>query len=160
MRLVVKEKIISIGGKYYIKDRDEKDVYIVRGSIMFPKKFYVQDMREKEIIKIKKKMFRIFATWDFYINDKVVCRAKRKFSLKPKYEITGELGSYTISGSILQWDYTINKGETPIATVFKKITLYRDSYLVDIDDESETPVILGISIMFDYVHHRHNSSRF
>lgn len=158
MRLIVKQKIVSLAGKYFIKDRDDNDVYVVKGSYFFPKKYWITDMQEKEIIKIKKKMFRLFATFDFYQGEEVICRAKRKFSIKPKYEISGKAGEYTISGSIFEWDYTIMKAGTPVATIFKKITLYRDSYIVDIDDENEIPVILGIAIMFDHVHHRRNQN--
>lgn len=157
MRLIIKQKVVSVAGKYFIKDREDRDVYVVKGSYTFPKKYRVFDMQDREIVKIKKKFFRIFfATFDFFVNGSRVCRAKRKFSIKPKYEIKGATGEYTISGNFFEWDYSIKKGEQVVASVFKKLTLYRDSYILDIEEgfEKELPVILGITIMFDHVHHR------
>jgi Uncharacterized conserved protein len=156
MRLVIKEKIISITGKYFIKDREGNDVFEVKGNFGIMKKFKIFDMQQNLIIQIKRKL-RFMATFDFVVGDEVVCTAKRKFSLRPKYNIVGSAGEYTVSGNIFEWDYDIKKSGAVIATIMKKITLYRDSYVLDIDDESELPIVLGIAIMFDHIHHRHNN---
>lgn len=158
MRLIVKEKIISLTGKYFIKDTNDNEVYEVKGSFSMPKKFYIRDMDGKEVITIKKRFFRpnIFAKVVFYQNGKDILTAKRKFSIKPKWEMEGSAGKYSVTGSIFEWDYNIIKDSKPIANVLKKITLYRDSYCVDIDDENELPIVLGVTVLFDYIHHRHN----
>lgn len=159
MRLIVKEKIISLTGKYFIKDTNDSDVYEVKGSFSMPKKFRITDMQGKELIMIKKKFFRpnLFAKFTFFEGEKEILTAKRKFSFKPKWEMEGEAGTYTITGNIFEWDFTLLKDGQAVATVMKKITLYRDSYCVDYEDENELPVILGVTVMFDYVHHRHNN---
>lgn len=157
MRFVVKEKLISISGKYYIKDENDKDVYVVKGSFSIPKKYRVFDMSGKEIIKVKKRLFRIFATVDFIQNDNIICTAKRKFSLRPKYEFTGK-GDYSIDGTVFAYNYRIKKGNEIAATVFKEITFVRDAYIIDVAAEEDVPIVLGIAVMFDHIHHRGNDN--
>lgn len=162
MRLIIKEKIISLSGKYYIKDREGNDKFLVKGNFALPRKFRIYDAAtEKEIIMIKKRMFRfnIFASFRFYVDNREILVAKRKFSIKAKYVIEGEAGNYSINGNILDHDFEIKKDGISIASIFKKVTLYRDSYMIDLEDEfdDQLPQVLGISIMLDHIHHRRNN---
>ncbi|MEG2456223.1 MAG: LURP-one-related family protein, partial [Clostridia bacterium] len=117
MRLVVKEKFLSISGKYYIKDREGNDVFLVKGAFSIPKKYRIYDMAGREIVMIKNTLFvpKLIAHIKFYENNKLILIAKRKFSIKAKYDINGSAGKYSINGNIFDHDFEIKQGETVIA---------------------------------------------
>lgn len=154
MRFVIKQKIVSIAGKYFIKDESGNDVFLVKGNLALPRKYRVYDMQKNEVVRIKKRMFRLLARFDFYKGDTKVCYAKRKFSLKPKYEFHGL--DVRIEGSFFAYNYKVIRDGQEIASVFKNVTFVRDSYVVDVYDEKNIPLVLAIAVMFDHVHHRGN----
>ena len=83
MRFVINQKLLSIAGKYFIKDELGNDAFVVKGNFSFPRKYRVYDMQNNEIVRIKKRMFRLLPRFDYYKGDTMVCYAKRKFSFKP-----------------------------------------------------------------------------
>ncbi len=163
MRLKVNEKIISLGGKYFVLDTRDNEVFIVDGNFGLPRKFEIIPAGTDQVaMTLKKKMLRpsMFAKFDFIANDKVVLTAKRKFSIKSKWEMIGELGEYRIDGNIFDYDFTISKNGQDIASIYKKFTLYRDGYILDIDDQfdSEHLQVILMSVMLDHTHHRKNNN--
>lgn len=66
MEFVVKQKLVSLTGKYFINDKEGNDVFLVKGSFSLPRKFRVYDMQGKEIVCVKKRMFRLLKRFDFY----------------------------------------------------------------------------------------------
>ena len=66
MEFIVNQKLVSLTGKYFIKDKSGNDVFVVKGSFSLPRKFRVFDMQGKEIVCVKKRMFRLLERFDFY----------------------------------------------------------------------------------------------
>lgn len=144
MRFVINQKLLSIAGKYFIKDELGNDAFVVKGNFSLPRKYRVYDMQNNEIVRIKKRMFRLLPRFDYYKGDTMVCYAKRKFSFKPKYEF-------------FAFNYKVVRDGVVIASVYKAVTFMRDSYVVDVFDAANIPLVLAIAVMFDHVHHRGNS---
>ncbi len=152
MRFVINQKLLSIAGKYFIKDELGNDAFVVKGNFSLPRKYRVYDMQDNEIVRIKKRMFRLLPRFDYYKGDTMVCYAKRKFSFKPKYEFFGI--DVQIEGSFFAFNYKVVRDGVVIASVYKAVTFMRDSYVVDIFDAANIPLALAIAVMFDHVHHR------
>lgn len=112
-------------------------------------------MQNNEIVRIKKRMFRLLPRFDYYKGDTMVCYAKRKFSFKPKYEFFGI--DVQIEGSFFAFNYKVVRDGVVIASVYKAVMFMRDSYVVDVFDAANIPLVLAIAVMFDHVHHRGNS---
>ena len=105
MRFVINQKLLSIAGKYFIKDELGNDAFVVKGNFSLPRKYRVYDMQNNEIVRIKKRMFRLLPRFDYYKGDTMVCYAKRKFSFKPKYEFFGI--DVQIEGSFFAFNYKV-----------------------------------------------------
>ena len=155
MRFVINQKLLSIAGKYFIKDELGNDAFVVKGNFSFPRKYRVYDMQNNEIVRIKKRMFRLLPRFDYYKGDAMVCYAKRKVSFKPKYEFFGI--DVQIEGSFFAYNYKVVRDGVVIASVYKAVTFMRDYYVVDVFDAANIPLVLAIAVMFDHVHHRGNS---
>ena len=80
MRFVINQKLLSIAGKYFIKDELGNDAFVVKGNFSLPRKYRVYDMQNNEIVRIKKRMFRLLPRFDYYKGDTMVCYAKRSMS--------------------------------------------------------------------------------
>lgn len=66
MRFVINQKLLSIAGKYFIKDELGNDAFVVKGNFSLPRKYRVYDMQNNEIVRIKKRMFRLLPRFDYY----------------------------------------------------------------------------------------------
>ena len=154
MEFIVNQKLVSLTGKYFIKDKSGNDVFVVKGSFSLPRKFRVFDMQGKEIVCVKKRMFRLLERFDFYEGKERICYAKQKFSVKPKYDFYGT--DLKIEGSLLAHNCYINRDGKTVARIYKSVTLIRDSYIVSVEDEENVPFVIAVAVMLDHVHHRGN----
>ncbi|MCK5761422.1 MAG: hypothetical protein KAH16_00835, partial [Candidatus Izimaplasma sp.] len=79
---------------------------------------------------------------------------KKKFSLKPKFEVTlGDNDEYLVEGKFLAHNFSILKGGVEVATITKKVFSFGDSYEIDIFDETKKELFLFIVIIIDQVVH-------
>lgn len=57
-QLYIKQKVLSLSGKFTVKDQQEKDVYYVEGSFMqVPKTYSIMNTAREEVALITKKVF-------------------------------------------------------------------------------------------------------
>ena len=57
----IKQKVLSLSGKFTVKDQQEKDVYYVEGSFMqIPKTFSIMNPAREEVALITKKGIQFF----------------------------------------------------------------------------------------------------
>jgi len=55
-QLYIKQKVLSLSGKFSVKDAEENEVYLVEGSFMkIPKTFSIMDVALQEVAMITKK---------------------------------------------------------------------------------------------------------
>jgi len=69
MRYVMKQKLLSWGDDFYIRDEQGRDVFFVDGkALSFGDKLSFQDLAGHELAFIKQKVFAIGATYEIYRN--------------------------------------------------------------------------------------------
>jgi len=155
MKFLIRQKIFSIGEKFTIKDEQDKDCYQVKGAIFtLAKKLELLDMQEQTLISIRQKLFAFMPEYFLLKGEEQVARIKQKFAfLKPKFEITGVNGTYSMEGNFLAYDFTLVKEGTVAATVSKKFFSFTDSYGVEVAQGEDPAFILALVIVIDQVIH-------
>lgn len=153
MKYIIKEKIFTITNKFAIKDIEGRDAYKVEGRFFtLGKKLSIYDNSGVEVLFIKEKLLKILKEYYFYEDGIQVCKIKKRFSLfKPKFNIQGKNGRYKIDGSIFKHDFSIKKDGKSVARVSKKWISLSDSYVIDIEDEEDQVLMLGIVIVLDQI---------
>ncbi|SES40895.1 LURP-one-related/scramblase family protein [Psychrobacillus sp. OK032] len=150
-KLYIKQKVFSLGGKFTIKDQQEKDVYYVEGSFMqIPKTFSIMDTTRKEIALITKKVFSFLPKFFVEVNGLEVLTIKKEFSFfKARYTI--DAAGIEVNGNWWDMDFQVLQHGEVIGEVSKEWFTWGDSYKVQVLDEEMEGVIIALVVAIDCV---------
>lgn len=88
-QLYIKQKILSLGEKFSVKDELDNEVYFVEGSFMqIPKRFSIMNSEQNEVALITKKPLSFLPTFFVDVNGQNPIVIKKQFTfLKARYTI-------------------------------------------------------------------------
>ena len=160
MQLKIRNKWITLGGSSYITDMEDNKKYMVKGKIFtFTAKKFFYDMEGNLLYIIRNKFWRLF-TRRALVYDKdnqLVCRVSKKFlSVRSKFTVDMYKDELVIDGNILDFDFSITKNGKEIGHLSRKISL-RDSFVLDIWDETDATFVCALVIAMDNILDRRNN---
>ncbi len=157
MRYVVRQKILSFNDDYIICDEDCIPRFKVVGSFFtIGDKLQLIDLDTGKVVHIRQKLFKLFAEYHFAVDGKLEAIFKRKFKiLGTKFRISTASGDeFVTKGGILNYDFSIRKGNTEVCKISKKILALSDSYNVEIHvPKTDHVLVMAICIVIDQVVH-------
>jgi len=149
--LYIKQKLLSLGEKFTVKDESGKDVYFIEGSFLkIPKTFSIKNNRGEEVALITKKVFTFWPKFIVQVYGKDVITIKQQFSfIRHRYSIEGY--GIEIKGDWLDMNFRVlHQGEL-VGTVSKKWFSWGDSYKVEITKEELEELMIAIVVAIDCV---------
>lgn len=151
MEYYIKQKVFSWNDQFTIKDSQGQDVYSVEGeSFSWGKKLHVRDTSGNEVLYIEQRLWRFLPTYSLYIEDKEVATVSKEFTFfKPCYLIKGP--SWQVEGSFWEHNYQIVEKGGVIADISKEWLTWGDAYALNITDEANAVLALGIITVIDCV---------
>lgn len=132
MKLLFKQRMFAWFDSYDIFDEYGNTVYTVKGQLSWGHCLKIFDVYGREVGTVKEKIFSFMPTFEMYLGESYVGSIRKQFSLfKPQYEI--DCNGWQISGSFMEWDYTISSptGEM-IAQISKELFNWTDTYSIDV----------------------------
>ena len=149
--LYMKQKIMSMRGKFTVKNADEQDVYFVEGSFMrVPKTFAIEDVNRQQVASITKKLFSFLPTFYIEADGEEILTIKKDFTfLKSRYTIKG--AGIEIQGNWWDMNFDVLQNGEVIGTVDKKWVSWGDSYRLQIVKDEHEKIIVALVIAIDYV---------
>ncbi|WP_298473411.1 LURP-one-related family protein [Psychrobacillus sp. FSL K6-4046] len=150
-KLYIKQKVLSLSGKFTVKDQQENDVYYVEGSFMkIPKTFSILNTSRNEIALITKKMFSFLPKFFVEVNGKEVLTIKKEFSfLKARYSI--DAAGIEVHGNWWDMNFQVLQHGEVVGQVSKEWFTWGDSYQVEIWKEDMEAIIISLVIAIDCV---------
>lgn len=80
-QLYIKQKVLSLSGKFSVKDELENEVYFVEGSFLqIPKTFSIMSAARQEVAMITKKTFSFLPTFLVDVHGQETMTIKKEFS--------------------------------------------------------------------------------
>ena len=158
MNYVIKNKIVSLGASSTVRDEAGNDKFFVKGKIFtFTKKKYVMDVDKKTVFyRVRNKFFHILLPKVFIEdaegNKIMMLKKKKLFSFKHDFicvPMTQTESEITISGDYISRNCTILENGKPIARLRRNFNLVKDSFNLDVDDDSKAPFVIALVIAFD-----------
>ena len=149
-QLYIKQKVLSLSGKFSVKDAEENEVYFVEGSFMqIPKTFSIVDVARQEVAMITKKTFSFLPTFFVEVHGQVTVTIKKEFSfLKARYTI--DAAGIEVRGNWWDMDFEVYQNGEPIGAVSKKWFTWGDSYQLNILDDEMEPLLVALVVTIDY----------
>jgi uncharacterized protein YxjI len=158
MRYQMKQKLFSWGDDFVIKDADGNDAFFVDGKAfsLTGHQLSFQDMSGAELAFIKQKVFSWGPTYEIYRGGERVALVKKElftfFHCKFTVDVAGP-DDLTADGEFTDHEYTLSRGDRPVATVSKQWFTLGDTYGVDIAGGEDPVLILASTVVIDMACH-------
>ena len=148
-QLYIKQKVLSLSGKFSVKDVEENEVYFVEGSFMqIPKTFSIMDVARQEVAMITKKTFSFLPTFFVDVHGQETMTIKKEFSfLKARYTI--DAAGIEVQGNWWDMDFEVYQNGELIGAVSKKWFTWGDSYQLQIVDDEMEPLLVALVVAID-----------
>lgn len=154
MRYVLRQKLLSIGDDFTIRDADGNDVYFVDGkALTIRDRLVFQDMKGNDLLTIQKKLLSIGQTYEIYKAGELKAVVKQKiftlFRAKFSIDETDREDDLVAQGNFTDHHYSFTRGGREVATVSESWFSIRDTYGVDINAGEDDVLILACAVVID-----------
>jgi uncharacterized protein YxjI len=157
MRYIMRERILSWGDDFTIKDAEGRDAYHVDGKVLsFGDKLSFRDMQGNELALIDQKLLSLGAQYEIIRGGKTIAVVKKHLFSPLRAKFTVDVpgpGDLEAKGNILDHEYVFERGGRDVARVSKKWFSLADSYAIDIDQGEDNVLILASAVVIDLVSH-------
>jgi uncharacterized protein YxjI len=157
VRYLMRERILSWGDDFTIKDADGRDVFYVDGRVFsFGDKLTFKDSSGSEVALIDQKLLSIGPQYEIIRGGKTVAVVKKHlftlFRARFTVDVPGP-DDLEATGNFLAHEYSFERGGREVARVSKKWFSLADTYAVDIDEGQDDVLILASAVVIDLVSH-------
>jgi uncharacterized protein YxjI len=157
MRYVMRQKLVSIGDDFTIKDAEGQDVFYVDGKLLsLRNKLIFKDGQGSEVARIERKLIALAPTWEIYRDGRPYATVKKSlFSFLHatfSVDVPGP-DDLEARGNLLDHEYTFTRGGQVVAEVSKKWFSWTDSYGIDVSEGEDDALILACAVVIDMASH-------
>ena len=163
MRYVMRQKMLSFGDDFQIRDEAGREAYFVDGkAFSIGNKLSLRDMRGNELAFIRQKLMSWGPTYEISRDGETLAVVKKKlFSLfhhRFSVDVPGP-DDLEAEGNFLDHEYTFRRGDRVVATVSKRWFSWTDTYGIDIAEGEDEVLILASAVVVDMACHPDDDER-
>ena len=162
MRYQLRQKLLSIGPDFTIRNDDDMDVFFVDGkAFSLGHQLSFQNMDGHQLAYIRQRLLRLKPTYEIWIGGEHWATVQKElftlFKCRFVIDVPGP-DDYEAEGEFLHHEYRFIRGGRTVASVSKKWFSLSDTYGVEIEDEKDIlPVLCGAIVIDLICHHGHNN---
>lgn len=155
MKFYIKQKVFTIKDKFKITDEAQSPAYEVKGKFMsITNKLELLDLSENVLYHSNRKVLALLAKYFIYNQSgEEVAIIKRKFSLRPKFDLSILGKEMELEGSLFAHSFNIIYNGQSVAAIRKKIISWGDAYEIEIYGNEDIELYLFVIIILDQVIH-------
>ena len=163
MRYVMRQKLLSWGDDYVIKDEAGRERYLVDGkAISWGGQLSFQDLDGRELAFIKQKMFKLSPTYEIHRNGELAVVVQKELFALLHHRFTVDVpgpDDLEAKGDFLDHEYVFTRGGREVATVSKRWFALADTYGVEVAEGEDDVLILASAVVVDQACHRDDGKR-
>jgi uncharacterized protein YxjI len=157
MRYVMRQKLLSWGDDFIIKDEEGRDVFYVDGKVFsLGDKLSFQDMQGNELASIRQKLLAWGPTYEIYGRGQLRAVVKKAVFTFVHCRFTVDVpgpDDLEAAGDFTDHEYTFERGGRTVAVVSKRWFSWTDTYGVEIAEGEDDILILASSVVIDMACH-------
>lgn len=157
MRYLMRERILSWGDDFTIRNDQGEDVYHVDGRVFsFGDKLSFRNMRGEELAFIDQKLLSLGSQYEIVRAGRVVAVVKKHLFTLLRARFTVDVpgpDDLEATGDFLDHEYAFERRGRQVARVSKRWFSLSDTYGIDIDEGEDDVLILASAIVIDLVSH-------
>ena len=156
IRFQMREKLIAVGDDYWIEDDQGAKVYKVNGkAARIRDTWKLEDAGRNTVAEIQEKKLSVRDKIKIDLHGGRSATVKKALvGVRDRFHVEVDGGDdIKVHGNIVDHEYEMERDGDKIAEISKKWFRVRDTYGVDVFDESETVLILAITVAVDALAH-------
>ena len=157
MRYLMRERILSWGDDFTIKDEAGHEAFHVDGKVLsFGDKLSFKDTDGKEVALIDQKLLSVGPQYEIVRGGTTVAVVKKQLFTMFRARFTVDVpgpDDLEAKGNFLEHEYVFERHGRDIARISKKWLSLSDSYAIDINEGEDDVVILAAAVVIDLVSH-------
>lgn len=158
MRYIVKERFFRLGEDSDILNESGQPVFHVDGKVLTLRdRLIVKDLSGQEVASVQRKLLAFRPTYEISVGGREVAKVRKHFFTPFRDSFTIDVpgpDDLEMTGSLLDHDFTIRRGDRVVATVSKAWLTFRDTYGVEIAPGEEDVLILASVLALDLAEDR------
>jgi uncharacterized protein YxjI len=157
MRYAMRQKFLSWGDDFTIKDESGRDAFFVDGKVFtLGDQLSFQDMEGNELASIRQRLLAWGPTYEIHSRGRLRAVVKKAlftlFECKFSVDVPGP-DDLEATGDLFDHEYRFTRGGRTVATVSKQWFSWTDSYGVDVAEGEDDILILASSVVIDMACH-------
>ena len=159
----MRQKLLSWGDDYTIKDDAGRDLYLVDGkAFSLGGQLSFEDMEGRELAFIKQKLFKLSPTYEIHRSGVLAAVVKQELFALLHHRFTVDVpgpDDLEARGDFLDHEYVFTRGGREVATVSKRWFSWADTYGVEVAEGEDDVLILASAVVVDQACHRDDGKR-
>jgi uncharacterized protein YxjI len=153
----MKEKWISLGTDFVVRDEAGQPVYQVDGKVLtLGDKLSIRNMQGNEVAFIAQKLLSWGPTYEIRRGEQVAAVVKKAlftlFRARFSVDVPGP-DDLEARGDFWDREYTFFRGETPVARASKKFFSLTNTYGIEVNPGEDDVLILAAAVVIDLCCH-------
>jgi uncharacterized protein YxjI len=163
MRYLIRERFFRIGEDSDITNEEGQPVLQVDGKVLsLHNTLIVRDMAGNEVARVERQLLALWPTYHITRQGQEIAEVRKKlispFVDRFTIDIPGP-DDLSMTGSLLEHEYTIRRGDQVVATVSKRWFSLTESYGVEIAPGEDDLLILASVLALDLAEDREHHDR-
>jgi uncharacterized protein YxjI len=163
VRYLMRQKLLSWGDDYVIKDEEGRELYLVDGkAISWGGQLSFRDLDGRELAFIKQKLFKLSPTYEIHRSGALAAVVKQELFALLHHRFTVDVpgpDDLEAKGDFLDHEYVFTRGGREVATVSKRWFALADTYGVEVAEGEDDVLILASAVVVDQACHRDDGKR-
>lgn len=154
MKLIIKNKLLTLKGGSTVTNDMGEDVFLVKGKpFSITKKKYICDMEGNKLFAVRNKLFGglLHAAFIYDTNKEKIGKLQMNVSLQENYKLEKAQDNIEIKKSTEHQGLAIYKNDEVIGVILKRVSGFKDSFVVDCLKDSEAALITALVIALDNI---------
>jgi uncharacterized protein YxjI len=153
VRYLLKQKLLSWGDDYYVRDDQNRDVYFVDGkAFSIGDQLSFRDLSGRELAFIKQKIFALGRTYEISRNGAIAAVVQKHLFSPFHHRFTVDVpgpDDLEAEGNFTDHEYRFTRGDRLVATVSKQWFTFADTYGIEIADGEDDVLVLASAVVVD-----------
>lgn len=157
MKFHIKERAWTLREEFIVRDQEGTPVFKVKGKFFhIGDNLLIHDLAShEEVAHIKQKVLALTPHYEIYHQGSPWASMHQKLFhfFGERFKIKLENGSILhIEGNIWNWDFTVSDDQgNLLAQIGRRISLFNDSYGVDIAQNINVPLMIALAISIEMI---------
>ncbi len=151
-RLLMREKLLSVGDDSWVQDESGNNVYKVNGKkLRIQDTFVLEDPSGNEVLHIQARDLRMRGVMKIERNgDTVATVTKKVVGIRDRFSIDLEHGAdLDAKGNVVDHEYEVTRDGDTVATISKKWVRVRESYGIEIGEGQDIPLMVAVAVAIE-----------